>query len=173
MTLQDLGAIGDLIGGVGVVVSLVYVGYQIRQNSLQIEHNSRHVEAAMYQQTADAFARWHVLVAQDAELADLWRRSLKGEIRDTVERTRFSSLILILFITYENAYFQVQFGAMRRDTLRLSRDLILPILGSQEGAGWWRRQSAAALTPEFRAAVEKLVGGPIGASAERTDVPGE
>lgn len=45
MTWEDLGAIGDLVGGVAVVVSLVYVAFQIRQNSRQIEQNSRHMAA--------------------------------------------------------------------------------------------------------------------------------
>ncbi len=33
MTIQDLGAIGDLIGGVAVVVTLVYLAAQIKQNT--------------------------------------------------------------------------------------------------------------------------------------------
>lgn len=35
MTIQDLGAIGELIGGITIIVSLVYVGYQIRQSNVQ------------------------------------------------------------------------------------------------------------------------------------------
>ncbi len=33
MTIQDLGAIGDLVGGVAVLVTLVYLAMQIRQNT--------------------------------------------------------------------------------------------------------------------------------------------
>ncbi len=33
MTIQDLGAIGDLIGGVAVVVTLIYLAIQIKQNT--------------------------------------------------------------------------------------------------------------------------------------------
>jgi len=171
MNLQDLGAIGDLVGGVAVVVSLVYVGYQIRQNSTQIEHNSRQLEAATYQQAANAFMQWQALLAQDAELADLWRRAFAGELRGSVERTRFHSVVGILFTAYENNFFQVQFGAMRRDTLNLSRDSIARILASPEGAAWWHRQAPSILTPEFRAAVEKLVGAPIRDSAGGEGAP--
>ncbi len=34
MTLSDLSAIGSFISGIGVLVSLVYLGFQIRQNTL-------------------------------------------------------------------------------------------------------------------------------------------
>jgi len=171
MNLQDLGAIGDLVGGLAVVVSLVYVGYQIRQNSAQIEQNSRQLEAAMYQQTADAFMRWQALLAQDAELADIWKRSFVEEMRNPVERTRFHSLIGILFTECENNFFQIEFGAMRRDPLNHSRDLIVRALGSPEGASWWRRQAASVLTPEFRSTVERLVGAPLGDPVAGEGVP--
>lgn len=43
MTIQDWGSIGDMIGGIAVVASLVYLSIQIRQNTQQI---SRSVEAS-------------------------------------------------------------------------------------------------------------------------------
>ncbi len=33
MTIQDWGAIGELIGGVAVIATLVYLSMQIRQNT--------------------------------------------------------------------------------------------------------------------------------------------
>jgi len=33
MTIHDLGAIGDLIGGIAVIVTLVYLAVQIKQNT--------------------------------------------------------------------------------------------------------------------------------------------
>jgi hypothetical protein len=33
MTLQDWGALGELVGGVAIIVSLIYVGLQIRQGT--------------------------------------------------------------------------------------------------------------------------------------------
>jgi hypothetical protein len=158
MDLQDLGAIGDLVGGVGVIVSLIYVAHQIRQNSVQIEHNSRHVEAAMYQQTADAFSRWQALVAQDAALTAIWARGVTGQVLDPLERARFGMLVGILLNAYENSYYQREFGALQRDTLGISRGLLASLLASPEGAAWWKSFAPSILTAEFRTAVEKLAG---------------
>jgi hypothetical protein len=33
LTLQDLGSLGELIGGIAVVASLIYLALQIRQNT--------------------------------------------------------------------------------------------------------------------------------------------
>jgi len=62
MTLQDLGALGELVGGLAVVLSLAYVAYQVRQNSRQIEQNSRHLEASMYLASGESFTRWWSLI---------------------------------------------------------------------------------------------------------------
>ena len=36
MTIQDWGALGELVGGIAIIVSLIYVGLQIRQNTKAI-----------------------------------------------------------------------------------------------------------------------------------------
>ena len=33
MTLQDWGAIGEVIGGVAIIFSLIYVGIQVKQST--------------------------------------------------------------------------------------------------------------------------------------------
>jgi hypothetical protein len=34
MAMQEWGVLGELIGGAGIIVSLIYVGAQIRQNTI-------------------------------------------------------------------------------------------------------------------------------------------
>ena len=41
MTIQDWGALGEIIGALAVVASLVYLAVQIRQNSRQLAHSAR------------------------------------------------------------------------------------------------------------------------------------
>lgn len=38
MTLEQPGNIGEFIGGILVLVSILYLAFQIRQNSSQLEH---------------------------------------------------------------------------------------------------------------------------------------
>ncbi|MEN8160673.1 MAG: hypothetical protein ABFS41_11440 [Myxococcota bacterium] len=160
MTLQDLGAIGELVGGVAVVFSLVYVAYQIRQNSRLIEQNSRQLEASMYFATNEAFNRWWLLLAQDEGTASLWRRGLQGELANGDERSRFEALMASLLTTFENNFVQQRLGAVHRDTLTISRDTLHRILSSPGGRDWWTRHSEHYLTPEFRRAIEVLVAAP-------------
>jgi hypothetical protein len=158
MSLQDLGAIGDLVGGIAVVVSLVYLANQIRHSSRQMDQNSRQLEASMYVQTNDAFSRWWTLLAASPELSDLWLRGLAGEELGRRDGLRFRFLMGILWTAFENNFQQVELGAVRRNPLTISGRSLRRLLTSPGGERWWATEAADVLTPEFRAAVEAALG---------------
>lgn len=160
MTLQDLGAIGDLVGGVGVILSLVYVASQIRQNSRLLEQNSRQLQASMYFATNDSFVRWWALLATDGDTASVWRRGLRGESSSVEERARFQAPFASLMSTYENNFVQQQLGAVHRDTLKVSRESLRRLFDAPGGRDWWERHSRHHLAPEFREAVARELGLP-------------
>ena len=47
MTIETLGALGDFLGGVAVVASLLYLAAQIRQNTKAIRSSSYHPMAGL------------------------------------------------------------------------------------------------------------------------------
>ena len=62
MNWEALGAIGELIGAVGVIASLIYVGLQVRQNT-------RSMRAATYDSLVRSNGEWLAPLIQDAGLA--------------------------------------------------------------------------------------------------------
>jgi hypothetical protein len=48
LSWQDLGSIGELVGAVAVVISLVYLAFQIRQNTRQIDENTKAAQASAF-----------------------------------------------------------------------------------------------------------------------------
>ncbi|NNL84201.1 MAG: hypothetical protein HKP27_01025 [Myxococcales bacterium] len=160
MNVQDLGAIGEVVGGIAVVVSLIYVAYQIRQSSQQLEVNSRHVRASMYHATNENFMRWYGLLAQDQELASLWYRGLQGEKFSSEERVRFNSVVAMLFMSLESNFEQAKLGTVDRQTLQLTQPVVAKLLSCPAGKAWWLREATINLTPEFRAAGEQQIQEP-------------
>jgi hypothetical protein len=152
-----IGAVGEVVGGLAVVLSLVYVAFQIRQNSSQIELSSRNIEASMYHQSGDAFSRWWGLLAQDKDLVDIWLRGLAGEDLPPNESLRFQFLMAILLAAWENAYHQVQIGAVQRDTFGFNRESLIRVLQSTGGSRYWQKSAPHTLTPEFRSAVDSIL----------------
>ena len=54
MTLQDWGAIGNLIGAMAVVITLIYLAKQIRQNTHAMDEGRKLALAQTYQMRSDA-----------------------------------------------------------------------------------------------------------------------
>jgi hypothetical protein len=40
-TIQNLGALGEFVGSIGVIITLVYLAVQIRQNTQSVRVNNR------------------------------------------------------------------------------------------------------------------------------------
>ena len=56
MSLEDLGNIGEFVAAVAVVVSLIYLAVQIRQNTRQVDVNTTALQRAAFDQATACFS---------------------------------------------------------------------------------------------------------------------
>jgi hypothetical protein len=98
MTLESLGDIGDLVGGVGVVVTLIYLAIQVRKNSHAVQSNTL--------QTLQNEANQAVIaVATNTDLARVLVTAETGlDQLSPIERCQFDHFARQFFETYESAY---------------------------------------------------------------------
>jgi len=72
MGLEQLSYIAQIVGSIGVVFSLVFVGLQVRQNTAAIQRNEHN----------STMAQWTVLrmaIAKHRDIAELMTGGLSGE----------------------------------------------------------------------------------------------
>ena len=104
MTLQDWGALGELIGGVAIIVSLIYVGLQVRQ--------STHATRAA---TSQAFTDQYISVLpplREPGFAEIFWRGLRGlHNLQGSEKVVFMSFVATFLRIFEAFYFQEKDGA--------------------------------------------------------------
>ncbi len=101
MSLQDWGAIGELLGGVAIIVSLLYVG-------LQIKHGNQETRAATLQATLDSEMSWQ---AEAMRYAGTWEKIVTGVHFADEEETRRAILLYNMMMTlYQNRYYQFKTG---------------------------------------------------------------
>jgi hypothetical protein len=90
MNLADLGNIGEFVGAIGVVITLVYLAYQIRQNTEQLQQNTLAAKAAAVKASIDAIRENRKSVFSDADLSELFRIGLEHpEDLDEGQQFRF------------------------------------------------------------------------------------
>ena len=106
MNIMELGAIGELVGGVAVIASLIYLAVQIRQNT-------RATYASSYQAFTDSVNDTNRLIAADPELArmhfELGTKAYE-EFTD-VERTRWMHVMFSFLRSLEALYYRRSQGA--------------------------------------------------------------
>jgi hypothetical protein len=88
--LEDLGNIGDFLGGIGVVVTLLYLAFQIRQNTQSVRSSA--VQAAL----ADVATTMDGLV-HDPDLLRIFFDGQKDFASFSAqERRRFATFLAIV-----------------------------------------------------------------------------
>ncbi len=98
MDIMELGAIGELVGGVAVIGSLLYVGIQIRQNTRVVQSTAHH-------QMLDYTSTISALLIGNPEVADLIQRGREDpDALNPTEWSRFVEVAFMRFGTWEAAY---------------------------------------------------------------------
>ena len=149
MNIMELGAIGELLGGVAVVASLVYVGLQIRQNTAATRAASHHA-------VTDSFNEINLSLAREPALAEVWCRGSQTRVGlSDDERIRFDLFLLSYLRVFETLFYQSQVGAaeprlMEAEERSLESMFALP--GYRE---WWH-ENPYALDATFRSYVESF-----------------
>ncbi len=147
MDIMELGAIGELVGGVAVIASLIYVGVQLRQNT-------KATEVASHQAITEMFNTINLTFGSRTDVSRVFRLGLENspEITDD-ERIQFGFLCLATFRAFEMEFYQSQAGAFQGTQWD---DSIRYILSSAGGGEWWRTNPYP-LPLDFRLHVESLV----------------
>jgi hypothetical protein len=95
MDWQAIGAVGEILGAVAVVVSVVYLAVQVREST-------RSTRALLLQGLHSAGAGLEDAMLADASLLKAFRKGCAGEVElNADERDRFHILLSKLFNNYE------------------------------------------------------------------------
>ena len=152
--LDALGDIGDFVGGLAVVVTLIYLAVQIRQNSRQIEMNTAATRAAAYQAELIQTRSANMELIRDRKMAErVFLDSTEG--LDTVDKFRVETLWLDNFRGKQHLFLQAQEGLIRLDLMRTHDSALLGLFANPLVRDFWTRRKDQ-FVPDFVQHVESL-----------------
>ncbi len=101
MKIKKVAAIAEVVSAVAVVISLIYVGYELRQNTAA-------VRSTAYQSIHDAEDLFWQSISADAQLSAVWDAGLSGglETLRPTERSQFTITVRRLIYLYQNVHYQ-------------------------------------------------------------------
>ena len=127
MTIMELGALGELLGSIAVLVTLVYLSVQVRQNTRTIDEGKKLALAQTYQMRSDALQMMLVHAADSEHIGPIITE-LTGagypedlgalERLSKEERGRFRQWQIAQQTHWDNMFFQYQQGFIDEEYYR-------------------------------------------------------
>lgn len=106
MTLSDLASIGSFISGFAVLVSLIFLYFQLRQISEQVNQAERNQRALMQQGRANRVTDTTLRLAE-TEMSSVWCRARRGDKDLTLEEiNQYMLMCRAGFLSGEDSFLQ-------------------------------------------------------------------
>lgn len=152
MSLADLGNLGEFVSALAVVVSVLYLAIQIRQNT-------RSLRAQAHQSITTHIAELNRTIVENDEVAEILERGLEDPtVLTPAEARRFNAYNSARFRHYDNLYYQYRVG-VREDSQWSGFSSMLRFHFMQAGLRRWWNDSTAFYSPEFVAYCKTLQEG--------------
>jgi hypothetical protein len=141
----------DLVGTAGVVLGLVFVGLELR-------NNTEAVKAATFQNLTDISNTYIMQIAADPELARIQGAARAGGLRalTPADSTRYEQLQRAFWVRMQNVFSQYARGTLSEDDFFLYRQVIC---GPERGKRDMWAEHRGILTPTFVEFVESCWDG--------------
>ena len=139
MSLEDLGNIGEFVGAIAVVVSLIYLGLQIRQNTAALRTASRQDIVSGYR----AHGRLFIEPGTSRAYTDGLYRYPDMPFD---ERNVFGNLLGDHAVFFQSVFALREAGTLEDEIYQAYLDWFSSHLATPGGTAWWA-QIRSVLTP--------------------------
>jgi hypothetical protein len=149
MNWEAIGAIGELIGAIGVIATLVYLAVQIRRNTIA----SRATTYQAFNSEVLALRRFRI---ENPELECHW--ALKFDERESLsesDRAQFDNVAKYRLQFFEGIYVQTRRGVVEDEAWLVVRHEIEHVARSPGFSEWWE-QNHDTFTATFQVEVERM-----------------
>jgi hypothetical protein len=154
MSFQQISYLAQTVASIGVIVSLIFVGLQIKQNTRALERNEHN----------STMAQWTVIrmaIAQNRDIAELMTAGLQGDhALDAADQLRLEQLLAEQTWVAFQVWDRTQRGIFPKGTFEaLGGALLERLLKTAAGTTWWRnaKQTGYGFPPRFVSAVDAML----------------
>ena len=152
MSFEKLSYLAQIVASVGVIVSLLFVGLQIRQNTGALQRNEHN----------STMAQWTVIrmaIAKHRDVAELMTAGLHGErALDAADQLRLEQMLQENLWASFHIWERTQRGIFPKGTFELAVGPHLSgLLRTERGEAWWRSAKGSGFIPGFVADVDAVL----------------
>lgn len=158
MNWEAIGAVGEVLGAIGVIITLIYLASQLRQNTRELR-SSRHESYSLLAFSVNEFR---------AEHAQTIAKHFAGEELTEAELIVVNANAQKLFLIMETTFLHYQEGTLAKDVFEARMVGLASIMANAPIRAIWDESKNYGFTAEFVELVESHIPNDAGsAAAER------
>jgi hypothetical protein len=164
MSFEQLSYLAQIVASVGVIVSLIFVGLQIKHNTGALQRNEHN----------STMAQWTVIrqaIARNRDIAELMTAGLSGEhALDAADQLRLEQMLQEYAWASFHIWDRTQRGVFPKGTFEATAGAFLcGLLTTPRGGTWWRNAKHMGFIPGFVLDVDAVLAKNSGASVVDAD----
>ena len=135
MTIEELGNLGEFVAAIAVLISLIYLAMQIRQNTSQLKQST-------FNEIFTAYSNFRRSIYTSSETGDLISKAMSGEPLSDSEEVRFSYLLNEnLFVVLQLLRLAPKIEGMDEDNGHAAVDAVAELVATPAGRAYWEAHS--------------------------------
>jgi hypothetical protein len=159
MSFEQLSYLAQIVASVGVIVSLIFVGLQIKHNTGALQRNEHN----------STMAQWTVIrqaIARNRDIAELMTAGLSGERElDAADQLRLEQMLQEYAWASFHIWDRTQRGVFPKGTFEATAGALLcGLLTTPRGETWWRNAEHTGFIPWFVSDVDAVLAKNTGAA---------
>ena len=158
-SLEDWAHLAEIIGGVAIILSLIFVGLQLSENAKQVRSETAHNVTAGLQS-------WYNGLGVSAQASANWRKGMSEPQNLTKdEAVQFLMAVHSVMLIYQTMYFLGTEGTLDEE-MHTAMSSAMKAAVPAPGFSWYWNQRSEYFTEEFQVFVAQLRTEDADASAE-------
>jgi hypothetical protein len=158
MNVATLGAIGEFVSGIAVLVTLIYLAYQTKISVRTHEHSLNALESQIMSQNADGWVEVFLQTAKDERLSAIYQKLVSARPLDESEIASAERFLTAYFLRLENIEFQrrkLNWAVLGIDDLL--RKQVGVFSASTDFQRWWSNESQEGFSGWFCESVNSVL----------------
>ena len=146
MNWEAIGAVGETVGALAVLVTLVYLAMQIRQNT-------KSVQAAAVDSANSQVSRIREVIFADADVANMYRRGTEDPASLSQDDTiRYRLLIHNIMLSLSNSITQASVSGLSKTGSEVELPILCRVVATAGGRWFWH-----AYRDEFEESFQRII----------------
>ena len=148
-SLQDWANLAEIIGGAAIILSLVFVGLQLSENSKQVRSETAHNVTAGLQ-------TWYNGLGVSAQASANWRKGMTApQELSPDEAVQFLMAVHSVMFIYQTMYFLGTEGTLDEEMNRAMSSALRAAVPAP-GFTWYWNQRSGYFTNEFQSLISQI-----------------